>query len=97
MGNDGAPGYWMYETSGMLRPAIERYLTGAALTEEDLAALRAYLRQWIKAPIWDQNPHAGPAERAWLARMRTRIDDLTSRKAISDWLADAIDGGIDPL
>lgn len=27
-----APGYWMYETSGMLRPAVEAYLTGKRMT-----------------------------------------------------------------
>jgi hypothetical protein len=29
--------------------------------------------------------------------MRARIDDLVSRKAINDWLDDALDGGVDPL
>jgi len=91
------PGYWMYETSGLLRPAIAAYLNGAPMTEADIAAMRAYLRQWIGAPVWDTNPHAGPEERAWLAQMRARIDGLASREAISAWLHDAIVGGIDPL
>lgn len=94
---ESAPGYWMYETSGVLRPAIEAYLHGGPMSEAQIAAMRAYLRQWIGAPAWDQNPHAGPEERAWLARMRARIDDLVSRKAINDWLDDALDGGVDPL
>jgi hypothetical protein len=92
-----APGYWMYETSGVLRPAIEAFLRGEPLTEAHIAAMRAYLRQWICAPVWDTNPHAGPEEHAWLARMRARIDDLTSRKAITNWLDDATDDGMDPL
>jgi hypothetical protein len=87
----------MYETSGVLRPAIAAYLNGAPMTEADIAAMRAYLRQWIGAPVWDTNPHAGPEWRAWLARMRARIDELTSREAIGAWLDDAIDNAIDPL
>jgi hypothetical protein len=93
----GAPGFWMSETTGVLRPAIEAYLHGVPMTAAQISTMRAYLRQWIGAPRWDTNPHAGCTERAWLARMRARIDDLTSRRAISKWLADAIDGGIDPL
>jgi hypothetical protein len=87
----------MYETSGMLRPAIEAYLNHEPMTPEHIAALRAYLRQWIRAGIWDRNPHAGPTEKSWLAGMRDDIDGLTSRAAIRAWLKRAIDGGIDPL
>jgi hypothetical protein len=91
------PGYWMYETSGRLRPAVEAYLFQQPLSPDDIAALRAYLRQWIDDPALDENPFADTEEHAWLSRMRARIDDLTSRQAISDWLADAVDGGLDPL
>ena len=38
--------YWMYETSGVLRPAIEAYFSGL-MTDQHIAAMRAYLRQWI--------------------------------------------------
>jgi hypothetical protein len=41
----GPPGYWMYETSGVLRPAVEAYLAGGPLSEAHIAALCAYLRQ----------------------------------------------------
>lgn len=91
------PGYWMWETSGVLRPAIEVYLTGAAMTPEQVAIMRAYLRQWIDAPVWDRNPHAAESEGAALAAMRRRIDCLTSRPSIEAWLADAVALGMDPL
>jgi hypothetical protein len=91
------PGYWMYETSGVLRPAVEAYLKHEPMMTQQIAALRAYLRQWINSPVWDQNPHAGDGERAWLARMRAGIDALTSRQAIHQWITDAIGGGLDPL
>ena len=52
------PGYWMHEISGVLAPAVKAYLTGGAMTPGQIAAMRAYVRQWIDAPIWDQNPKA---------------------------------------
>lgn len=81
------PHYWADETSGVLRPAVEAYLNGWPMTPQHIAALRAYLRQWI-AGAW-----CGDA----VPDLRSRIDSLTSRDAISRWLDDALDPGIDPL
>lgn len=92
-----APGYWMHETSGVLRPAVEAYLAGRPLSPLAIAALRAYFRQWIGARVWDANPHASPEERAQLAALRRRVDDLTSRAAIEAWLDDLAAAGLDPL
>jgi hypothetical protein len=83
-----APGYWMYETSGALRPAIVAYLNHDEMTPAEIAAMRAYLRQWIMADSWQ-----GPA----IDALRTAIDGLTSRQAIHRWLARALDENIDPL
>ena len=91
------PGYWINETSGVLRPAVEAYLAGDPLSDVEIAALRAYFRQWIMAPVWDQNPHIDADSTAWLAGLRDGIDGLVSRAAIETWLDDAITGGIDPL
>jgi hypothetical protein len=96
------PCYWMNEVGGVLRPAVLAYLGGTAsghltLSAEHIAALRAYLRQWIGATAWDQNPHAGAEEKAWLAEMRADVDKLVSRAAIAAWLDRATDGGLDPL
>jgi hypothetical protein len=44
------PDFWMYETSGVLRPAVRAYLKGKPLSEKNIAAIRAYLRVWIFAP-----------------------------------------------
>lgn len=92
-----APGYWMHETSGALHEVVERYLLGLSLTPEDIAYLRAYFRQWIMSPLWDQNPHATTYHRAWLDQMRLRVGGLKDRGAIDLWLADASEYGIDPL
>ena len=82
------PAYWMNETSGVLRPAIVAYLKGLPMREDEIAAMRAYLRQWIVADCW-----AGPE----VDDLRWRIDGLTTKKAIERWLDDAIKEGIDPL
>ena len=82
------PGYWMHETSGALRPAVEAYLRGEEMTAGQIAAMRAYLRQWIMSPLWTGSRiHA----------LRAVIDTLTTRDAISAWLAAAGAEGIDPL
>ena len=81
------PGYWMDETSGVLRPAVVAYLKGEPMTDEMIAAMRAYLRQWMTGP-WI-GPETG--------KLRASIDSLTTRRAISQWLADALDENIDPL
>jgi len=79
--------FWMNETSGVLKTAVEAYLNHRPMTPEHIAALRAYLRQWIAAD-W-----RGPE----LTDLRARIDELTSREALRHWLLDALEEGIDPL
>ncbi len=91
------PGYWMDETSGVLRPAVEAFLTGQSMTLAQIGAMRSYLRQWVDASIWDENPLAGLHGLLWLASMRLSCDELVSREAIARWIAKAVDGGIDPL
>ncbi len=81
------PGYWMHETTGRLRPAVEAYLLMAPMSEEHISAMRAYLRQWMRG-YW---------EGADVEQLRRDVDGLTSRKAIHDWLGRALISGIDPL
>lgn len=88
-----APGYWINETSGLLRPAVEAYLSGSEMTPGQIATMRAYLRQWINAPVWDLNPYGSDA----LDGLRDGIDSLHSRAQIETWLDKALDVGIDPL
>ncbi len=93
-GAQAVPGYWMNETSGVLRPAIEAYLAPAIdphappMTLAQIAAMRAYLRQWINAPAW-----RGPM----IDVLRTQVDEITTREAIDRWLDRALEEGIDPL
>ena len=83
------PGYWMFETTGKLAPAVKAYLEGQPLAEKDIAALRAYLRQWIFASVWVPSVQ--------LHDLRRRIDTLVTREAVTRWLNDAMREGIDPL
>lgn len=82
-----APGYWLHETGPVLRPAIWAYLRGGELDEEGLAAIRDYLRQWVGGDWWG----------AGVDELRGRVEAVTSRQALDDWLAQALELGIDPL
>jgi hypothetical protein len=82
------PGYWMNETSGVLRPAVEAYLGGAEMTGEQIAAMRAYLRQWIMADSW---------QGAAVDTLRAEVELLHNRATITSWLDAALEQNIDPL
>lgn len=83
-----APGYWMNEQSGVLDPVVRRYIAGDELRPLEVAAMRAYLRQWIDAPGF-----IGPA----VDDLRRRVEHLATTAQVRDWLDDALDAGIDPL
>jgi hypothetical protein len=81
-----APRYWMDEETGILRRAVERYLTHAVLTDDEITLMRLYLKQWIDSPGW----HG-------VDGLRARVGALTTQAAISAWLEEALDLAIDPL
>ena len=78
----------MYETSGVLRPAVRAYLKGRPMTAKDIAAIRTYLRVWVFAPEFDGDG---------VEALRLTLDGLVSRKAIKDWLTQARKEWISPL
>ena len=82
------PAYWMHETTGVLRPAVEAYLHGERMTPDQIAAMRAYLRQWIADDNWE-----GPL----IDPLRTMVNDIRTQTDISRWLDLADDAAIDPL
>lgn len=96
-GSPAAPNYWAYETGGLLKPAMYRYMAGQALNAAHVAVIRAYLRQWIDSPVWDSNPHMNGEGAAALARLRASVDSLTTAGAITEWLDLAEGQGMDPL
>jgi hypothetical protein len=80
----------MYETSGVLRPAVTANLKGNAMTAKDIAAIRVrtYLRVWIFAPEFDGDG---------VEALRQTVDGLASREAIEDWPATARKEWVSPL
>jgi hypothetical protein len=80
--------FWMYETSGVLRPAVRAYLKGKAITANDIAAIRTYLSVWIFAPEFDGDG---------IEALRQTVDGLASREASKDWLATARKEWVSPL
>jgi hypothetical protein len=84
-----APGFWANEQSGVLRPVVERFLRGEHLTPADIAAMRAYLRQWIKSPAW--------AHTAGLVELRQTVSLMQTERQLKIWLEKALEEGIDPL
>ncbi len=48
------PNFWMYETSGVLRPAVGAYLKGKSMTAKDIGAIRGCgsSRQSSSATAW---------------------------------------------
>jgi hypothetical protein len=85
-----APKYWMNETSGVLRPAVEAYINLRPMTAMQIGAMRAYLRQWIQSPVWK-----GFDEE--MADLRRDVETIRTREDISAWLHAALDIGQDPL
>jgi hypothetical protein len=81
------PGFWMHETSGVLRPVILAYLNGEAMTGEQIVVMRTYLRGWIEGPWQGKN----------IDLLRATVGSLTSRAEIASWLEVADREGIDPL
>lgn len=87
------PGYWMNETSGRLVPVVRGYLEGRELTPGELDLMRAYLRQWVEAPVW----RSLPGEPDGLAELRRDVDTISDRRSLAGWLERALALGIDPL
>ena len=80
--------YWIAETSGVLRPAIEAYLKDLEMTGEQIAAMRAYFRQWIFNGDW-----VGGS----IGDLKAMVDRIKTRADIHEWLFLADLEGIDPL
>lgn len=82
------PGYWMHETTGELRPAVEAYLLKQPMTDRQIAAMLAYLLQWIDAPGF---------RGSIVDVLRTQVKEIRTRQDIDRWMERADACGIDPL
>ena len=83
-----APKYWMWETSGVLRAAVEHLLGDPReLSAGQVAVLKMYLRQWIMAPVWQGNVEG----------LRQAVERIQTGRDIEEWVVAAVDAGCDPL
>lgn len=85
----GIPLNWRDEQSGILTAAIEAYINGAPMTDEQLALLIEFLDYYIHAPCWQD----------WqgeLAKLRSMIKQIKTKEGIENWLWIALDLGLDP-
>lgn len=85
---EGVPFHWRHKAPPGLIFAITAYLNGHPLSAADMAALQAYLRQWIEAPGF---------RGFTVDELRREVDGLTTRKAVTAWLHKADSAGVDPL
>ncbi len=83
------PRFWMEETTGQLAAAIEVYMRGEPLSDEQLELIKLYLRQYVERAVIAQDANRGKLlER--IARLK-RVEDV-------ERLADALsDAGIEPF
>jgi hypothetical protein len=87
--NPRAPKYWIHETSGVLEPVVRAYLNGDQLTTQQLILMRAYLYQWVSAPVW--------APSGALEELRLRVAAAQSNEDIDLCIEAAVAMGMDPL
>lgn len=80
------PGYWRYETSGVLAPVVMKYIHRQELNAEEIGIMRAYLRQWMARGDWRVE-----------GDLLQRVDTIRTRADIDRWIHDALAFGIDPL
>ena len=83
-----APGYWQNETSGELRPAVERYVRNEPMSQRDITLMCAYLKQWIEAPGFFGDE---------VMALRESVGAITTRAELEEWMQAADDAGVDPL
>jgi hypothetical protein len=79
------PNHWMDESTGVLRPVVEAYLSGQRLSAEQLLVMRAYLHQWMEEP-W---------KTPMLDVLRTQIGDIATQEDLDRWVARALEADID--
>jgi len=83
-----APKFWSNESTGVLQPVVLAYLRGRRLNYQEIAIMRAYLRQWIMSPVW-----AGFE----VDLLRKALDFIDDYDSLRRWIDSATDEGIDPL
>ena len=63
----------------------------------EIGLLRAYFRQWVDSPVWDQNPHQDAARAGELSALRASAVAIETQKDLEQWVARSVEFGMDPL
>lgn len=88
-GDPRAPKYWMYETSGVLKPVIEAFLAGTLLTPAQVRLMQSYLYQWVNSPVWAPD---GAVE-----ALRLRVAAIKTHRDVVAAIDISVQLGMDPL
>jgi hypothetical protein len=76
---------------------MERYIRGESLQLRDVSLIRAYLRQWVESPVWEQNPEGTIDSAIRLAVLRALVLGSRTKDQIDQCVQTAIGMGMDPL
>ena len=97
---ENGPVRWQDDLTGELPRAVQAYLNHAThhhpVSAEQLELVRDYCQYYINAPCW-QTGVPGDVAHALFVTLRSRIKTARSYKALSKWMHDALEVGIDPL
>ena len=86
---DAPPHYWMTEQTGRLADAVEAYMNGDALAKDQLALIKAYLRQYLERAVM-----TGDAKRERLLEQAAALRDSREIERFADDLAEI---GVEPF
>ncbi len=81
------PHFWMTEQTGRLADAVEVYMNGERLSPEQLATIKAYLRQYIERAVLTGDAHRG--------RLLQELDKLRTTREVEHFADDLADFGIE--
>ena len=100
-GGPAGPLRWQDEQSGVLPAAVLAYFEHRQ-TPAQLKLVVEYLRYYLHAPCWDDNPYLDEEGRAELAGLRARITEIQQSPEVNEhkietWIWDCLEMGIDPL
>lgn len=83
------PYFWMEEQSGALAPAINNYMNGEGLSQQEFNLLRQYLRQYLERAVL-----TGDAKRQLLL---DRLAKMRSIRDIERFTEELAEYGIEPF
>ena len=83
------PRFWMDETTGKLAEAIEVYMRTEPLSDEQLALLKVYLRQYVERAVISQD-----ADRRKLLERIEKLRRVADVERLADSLSEA---GVEPF